>query len=152
MIEEKPRSTLREKFVGTWTLKSFEFRLSDGTVTNPMGKEATGMLMYDAHGHMSAQMMRTGRPIFASGDQQKGTPEEIKAAFEGYIAYFGDYVIDVDEKAVIHRTKGAMFPNMVGQDQKRFYEFSGNRLTLTTVPIQFGGVQITGVLTWERYS
>ena len=151
MFTEKSISAVREKFVGTWTLVSFEFRLSDGTVSYPMGNQATGIIIYDANGHMSGQLMRTDRPSFASDDQQKGTPEEIKAAFEGYVAYFGDYVIDEDEKAVIHQTKGAMFPNLVGQDQKRFYEFSGDRLTLTTVPIQIGGVHVIGTLIWKRH-
>ena len=152
MVAEGFKSAIRAQFVGTWTLLAFEFRLSDGTVTYPMGKEATGMIIYDANGHMSVQMMRKDRPSFASGDQQKGTPEEIKTALEGYVAYFGDYVIDEDEQAVIHEAKGAMFPNWIGQDQKRFFEFSGDRLTLTTVPIQIGGVQLTGTLIWERQS
>src|SRR6266536_2975181 len=108
-------STVQEKFVGTWTLVSFEFRLSDGTVTYPMGRQATGMLMYDANGHVSAQMMRVDRPLFASGDQQKGTSEEVRTAVEGYVSYFGDYEVNEEEKAVIHRTKGSLFPNLVGQ-------------------------------------
>ena len=78
--------------------------------------------------------------------------EEIKAAIDGYIAYFGDYVVDEDEKSVTHQTKGSLFPNLVGKDQKRFYSFSGNQLTLTTPPTFIGGVTVIGVLLWERYS
>src|SRR5919109_3159199 len=107
MLSEKSIPTVREKFVGTWTLVSFEFRRSDGTVTNVMGNEATGVLMHDANGRMAAQMMRADRPRFASEDQQQGTPEEVKAAVDGYVAYFGDYIVDEEEKSVIHRTKGA---------------------------------------------
>src|SRR5476649_2375285 len=93
MLTANSPSTVKEKFVGTWTLVSFEFRRSDGVVTNVMGIDATGMLVYDASGCMSAQMMRSDRPQFALGDQQKGTPEETRAAVEGYIAYFGDYEV-----------------------------------------------------------
>src|SRR5579872_3736823 len=141
---------VKDQFVGTWTLVSFEFKRSDGVVMNVMGTDATGMIIYDAHGHMSGQMMRADRPTFAENDQQKGSDDEVRAAVEGYIAYFGDYVIDEAEKSVSHVTKGALFPNLVGQEQKRFYEFSGNRLTLTTPPVVVGGVSVVGVLVWEK--
>jgi hypothetical protein len=141
---------LNEQFIGTWTLKSFEFQRLDGVKANVMGENATGMLMYDANGHMSGQMMRADRPPFAAADQHKGTPEEVRAAFEGYIAYFGDYEVDEAEKTVTHITRGALFPNLVGQDQKRFYEFSDNCLILRTPPVVVGDTTVTGVLVWER--
>jgi len=140
----------QKAFVGTWKLISFEFRSSDGTITNVMGTDVIGLLMYDSSGHMSGQMMRVDRPSFASGDQQKGTPEEVKAAVDGYIAYFGDYEVDEANKTVIHHTKGAMFPNLVGKEQKRYYQFSGNQLTLTTPPTVTNGVTVTGVILWEK--
>ncbi len=150
MLNDQSTLSTRERFVGTWTLVSFEFRRPDGTVTDVMGTDVIGLLMYDSYGHMSGQMMRVDRPSFASGDQQKGTFEEIQAAVAGYIAYFGDYEIDEENKTVIHHTKGAMFPNLVGKDQKRFYQFSGNRLTLTTPPTVTNGVTVTGVILWEK--
>ncbi len=52
------------------------------------------MLIYDASEHVPAQMMRAGRPRFGSGDQLKGTDAEVRAAFEGYLAYFGEYTVD----------------------------------------------------------
>jgi hypothetical protein len=151
-MPENQSSTVKDAFVGTWKLLSFEFRRSDGVVTDVLGTNVSGMLIYDAYGHMSGQLMRPDRPHFASGDQQIGTPEEIKAALDGYIAYFGDYVIDEGEKSVTHQTKASLFPNLVGQDQKRFYAFSGNQLTLTTPPIRIGGNRVTGMLLWERYT
>jgi len=150
MYSDQSESDVKQKFIGTWLLKAFEFRRSDGVVVDVLGKDAVGMLMYDANGHMSGQMMRVDRPSFASGDQQKGTPEEVKAALDGYIAYFGEYEIIEGEKTIIHHTKGAMFPNLVGQDQKRFFEFSGNQMTFTTPPMLVGGVSVTGVVLWEK--
>jgi hypothetical protein len=144
--------TVKDAFVGTWKLITSEFRRSDGMSISVFGSDASGMIIYDAHGHMSGQIMRSNRPHFVSGDQQKGTPEEIKAALDGYIAYFGDYVVDEDEKSVTHQTKASLFPNLVGQDQKRFYAFSGNQLTLTTPPTRIGGHTVIGVLVWERYT
>ena len=140
----------KEQFIGTWKLVSSEFRHSDGQLTYPMGRDVVGMGMYDASGHFAGQIMRSDRPVFASGDQLKGTPKEIKSAFEGYIAYYGAYEINQEEGTVTHHVKGSLFPNWVGSAQKRFFEFSGNRLTLSTPPFLFGGQQVTAVVTWER--
>ncbi|MFC1857900.1 lipocalin-like domain-containing protein, partial [Thermodesulfobacteriota bacterium] len=140
----------KNRFVGTWSLASSEFRLSDGQVVYPLGEEATGILSYDAEGYMSAQLMRSERPVFASDNPLGGAPKEIKAAFEGYVAYFGTYEIKEEKKTVIHHVAGSWFPNWVGSDQIRYFEFSGNRLTLTTPPISFGDLTLTGLLVWER--
>ena len=141
---------VKDNFVGVWRLVTCEFKLSEGGTVYPCGKEAIGMLIYDEHGHMSAQAMNPDRPIFVSGDIRKGTAEEIKAAFDGYTAYFGIYEVDEEEGTVTHRIRGSLFPNWVGQDQKRFFEFSGNRLTLKTPPIPAAGRMVTAILVWER--
>ena len=45
----------------------------------------------------------------------------------------------------------AQLPNWEGQQQKRFFELSGNRLKLSTPPTLWGGGgEIVGVLLWER--
>jgi hypothetical protein len=115
-----------------------------------MGRNVSGVLMYDANGNMSVQIMRRDRPIFASGDQLKGTTEEIRSAFEGFVAYFGTYEINEEEGTVTHHVEGSSFPNWVGTDKKRFFELYGNRLTLSTPPGPFDGEQVTALLIWER--
>ena len=142
---------VKDKFVGVWKLVAVELKVAaDGATIYPYSKDAVGMLTYDEHGHMSGQIMKPDRPLFVSGDIRNGTPEEIKAAFDGYTAYFGNYEIDEKEGTVTHRVLGSHFPNWVGQDQKRFFEFSGNRLTLRTPPIPTSGTTVTLVLVWER--
>jgi hypothetical protein len=141
---------VKDNFVGVWKLVTSEFKRSDGSTAYPYGKEAIGMLIYNEHGHMSAQIMNPDRPIFVSGGIRKGTAEEIKAAFDGYTAYFGIYEVDEEEGTVTHRVRGSYFPNWVGQDQKRFFEFSGNRLTLKTPPIPAAGTTVIGIFVWER--
>ncbi len=140
----------KEQFVGAWKLISSEFRRSDGEVSYPLGKNAVGLLIYDASGHVSAHLMRPDRPAFASSDHLKGTPAEIKTAFEGYIAYYGTYEVNEEEDTVTHHVEGSAFPNWVGTALRRFFEFSGNRLTLSTPPMPMGGEQVTGLLIWER--
>ena len=55
-----------------------------------------------------------------------------------------------EEGTVTHHLEGSLFPNWVGTDLKRFFEFSGNQLKLSTLPMPMGGQQVTGVLLWER--
>jgi len=138
-------------FIGTWKLLTFESRTSQGDVRYPFGKAPEGSLIYTALGRFAVQLIRTDRPCFANGDQMKGTAEEIKASFEGCIAYYGTYAFDPAGGFVVHHVERSLFPNWDGQGLKRFYELSGNRLRLTTPPTVWGGGgQIVGVLVWER--
>src|SRR5579862_39754 len=141
---------LKDQFVGTWKLAGTEFRGSDGTLYYPYGKEASGFIIYDADGHMAVQIMGSDRPRFASDDMQGGSPDEAKAAFDRYIAYFGTYTVDETQSRVIHHMQGALLPNWVGRDQIRQFKFEGNRLTLTTPPTLRGGNSLVGMLIWER--
>jgi hypothetical protein len=149
-FSEEDISMVKNELVGVWKLVASEFRRSDGSTVYPYGSGAIGMLIYDENGHMSAQIMNPDRPLFVSGNMRKGTPEEIKAAFDGYTAYFGNYKVDQQESTVTHRISGSHFPNWVGQDQKRIFEISGNRLTLKTPPIPAGNSMVIGIFIWER--
>ena len=142
----------KDKFNGAWKLISTDYRGEDGEVTYPFGEEVVGQLMYDGKGNMGAQIIRADRPNFASGDWHKGTPEEIKAAFEGYRCYYGTYDVDEEKKMITHHVIGSSYPNWMaeGVDHVRYYEFSGNRLILRTVPLLIGGKKMVGRLVWER--
>jgi len=138
-------------FVGTWTLTAYEERLDDGTVIYPLGKDATGRLMYDDDGHFAAQLMKVDRPSFASGDVYGGTTEETEAAYDGYLAYFGSYEVDTENHKMAHHVEATMFPNWVGVTQVRAYEFQGpNAMTLTTPPLDVAGKTGVSVLAWKR--
>ena len=140
----------KNPFVGTWKLISFETHRADGAVMYPFGKDLQGLIMYDAKGYWSCHIMGINRPAFASGQMAKGTPEEIKAAFEGALCYWGTYDIDEKEKILKLHIIDSLYPNWKGQDQKRFYEFSGNRYSIKTPPMRAGEVEIVSVLVWER--
>ena len=140
----------KEQFIGSWKLVSSEFRTSDGDVSYPLGKDAVGLIMYDNKGYVSAQIMRPDRPNFASSDHLKGTPAEMKSAFEGYVAYYGTYEVDEKKRTIAHHLQASLFPNWVGTIHERFYEFFSNRLTLTTPPMPMGGKEVVGLLIWER--
>ena len=137
----------RKPFVGTWRLESFEGRGEDGEVSYLSGGKVAGLLAYDEKGNMIVQVVNQGRPRFASGAMRCGTPDEIKAAFEGNIAYFGTYDVDEEKRVVVHHVTGCSFPNWVGVDNTRSFCFSGDRLTLTTPDVDGQG---TARLVWER--
>jgi lipocalin-like protein len=143
----------RSKFIGAWRLLSCEARDSSGYVQYPYGEQATGRLYYDLAGNMSAQLMRADRARFAASDPALGTDAEVRAAFEGYVAYFGTYSVDVVQNAVTHHVDGASFPNWIGINLVRFFAFDDDGgLKLSTPPIEVGGQALEYVLLWERLS
>jgi len=145
-----PHSDIARQLEGVWRLVSSEFRTTSGKVIYPLGEDAIGQAIFTRSGYMSAQLMRPGRPAFASGDQAGGTDQEIRAALQGYAAYYGQCEIDEENKTLVTRVEGSLFPNWVGSRQLRYYELSGSQLILKTTPIAFGEEEFTGVLTWER--
>lgn len=144
--------TEADKFVGVWRLVSAEYRGDDGAlVESPFGAEPEGMLMYDSFGNMSVQIARKNRERFASSDRLGGTSEEIKSAYESYVAYFGRYSVDERERVVTHSVQQSLFPNQAATDLRRFYNFADRKLTLRTPPFQLGGKTVTGVLLWDKF-
>jgi hypothetical protein len=141
---------LEQAFAGTWRLVSYEFRRADGKLTFPLGEDPSGMLIYDAEGNMAAQALQRNRSRFRADSVSGGSAEEIREAFEGYIAYFGTWEVDEQAGAVIHHVIGSWYPNFIGSDQVRYYEFQGNRLLLRTPPRESGKEKRTGLLVWER--
>jgi len=139
-----------DQFIGTWKLIACEFRSADRHSDFPFGHDPLGTISYDASGNMSVQIMRPDCPKFASGDNYNGTPEEVRAAFEGSLAYFGRYQVDEAAGIVTHHVVGCTFPNWIGSDQQRYYKFSGKRLTLSAPPMPMKGAMAVGVLVWER--
>ncbi len=137
-------------FTGTWRLLTCEGRWSDGRISKPYGNEPGGMLMYDGQGGFSGQIMARERPPFASGNLLKGSNAEVRAAFEGYLAYYGSYMVDETQGLVIHQVEGSFFPNWIGETQIRKFEFTGEgRLQLSTLPIKGARADLTVVLLWE---
>lgn len=142
---QSPRD-LKDAFVGSWKLISYESFNPAGEVSYPLGNNAIGRITYDAAGHMSVQIMRPGRPQIEGLIRTGGTAEQVIAAYRGYTAYYGTYRVEEARGVVIHKVEGSLYPNYIGTDQVRRYNFSGNRLTLQA-ELQQGG---HSKLVWER--
>lgn len=131
--------------VGNWTLVSYDSIEPDGTRGKPFG-DAVGRLSYDALGHMSGQVMRPGRAaIVRSG---RGI-HNLRAAYTGYIAYFGTYEVNEAGDTVVHHVHGALNPSWVGGRQVRRMRFDGDLLVLEADIDRPDGV-LRHVLTWRR--
>ena len=142
----------KDQLAGTWTLVSCEGEWSDGRVTHPYGPDPAGLLVYTGDGHFSGQIQGQDRPLFESGNLLRGKAEEIKAAFEGYVAYYGTYEVDESAGKLTHHVQGSLFPNWIGDDQTRLFSFADGKLILTTLPFVGKRAQITLTLVWERAS
>src|SRR5512143_1088738 len=75
-------------FVGAWRLVSCDAKRRNGQVVPIYGPHPEGRLFYDAAGNMSVHIMKTGRPNFKAAHKNRGTDHELRAAFQGYEAYF----------------------------------------------------------------
>ena len=139
----------REQLIGTWKLVSFELEIS-GETSYPWGEDVVGIHTWDETGHFAFQGGRSARERFASDNPLGSTPEEASSALGSYLAYFGTYDVDENEGTVTHNGIGSLFPNWVGMPQKRFYEFSGNQLTMTGAPATVGGKTLTARIRFER--
>ena len=139
-----------DRFAGTWRLLECYGKWSDGRISYPYGDKPEGQLIYDGHGNFSGQIAGSGRPAFETGNLLKGTPEEIKTAFEGYIAYYRTYEVDESKGQVTHHVQSALFPNWIGDIQTRNFEFEGKKLRLNTQPIKGSRADLTNTLLWER--
>jgi hypothetical protein len=122
---------LAEKLVGTWRIVRFIDTDAHGKVTYLFGEHPRGYVVYDPTGHLSVQIMRMpARPAFAAGDDDKGTDAEVRAAYDGYVAYFGTYRVDEANSVVTHVVEGSLKPSYTGTNQPRPFKLDGDVLVI----------------------
>lgn len=136
---------VQSRLVGTWRLVSYETLEPGGRRSKPYG-DAVGRLEYDDHGNMAGQVMRPGRARVEIGD---GAAQQVRAAYVGYVAYFGTYALVPDATRIVHHVEGALNPSWVGGQQVRALRFDGDRLVLSAEVLK-GGQAVLHVLTWEK--
>lgn len=136
------------QLVGTWKLKSYEIRASNGSVSYPMGKEPVGYAAFTHEGYFFPVIMNAERPGFKSPDLRLSSTDERAAAASTYMSYVGPFEVDGDR----FRTKveASLFPNWVGSVQERNYRVEGKTLLISTVTRIPGGEELAQYLAWER--
>lgn len=116
--------------VGTWLLVSYEDKPPTGPSLFPYGSDPKGLLMYDASGHMSIQIMKVPHPKVASGDDARVTPEEKQTLYDAYVAYFGTYSVDHQQGVVIHHVEADLADVFIGNDESRPFVLRDDTLIL----------------------
>ena len=138
------------EFVGAWRLASYSAVTPGGETIYPFGRNAQGRIIYEAGGRMAVQIGNPERAAFATANPGAAPDAEVRAAFQGYLAYFGTYTVDAGRGIVVHHPEMSLNPNWIGVDQVRYFDLQGDRLTLKTPPMLIGGAEGVSTLVWER--
>lgn len=137
-----------DQFKGTWALVSIRYVSPDGSVIEPFGPHAEGMLVFDGI-RFATQVMAANLPKFASNNRMIGTPQEYEAISHGVVAYFGTYTVNQADGIVILHIERSSFPNWEGTDQQRKFEFVGDELRYTAAHSTANPAE-AAQLVWKR--
>ena len=116
--------------VGGWELDLWTTFHADGSETYPFGKDAIGLIMYSADGHMSCHLSVANRPLLDAPTIYAVSDADLGQSVRAYSGYFGTYSIDAEAGVVTHHVEGAWYPNFATVDQPRRYSFQGDLLFL----------------------
>jgi len=150
--EKAPPGYARDQvnpLVGAWRLVRYEDVPATGPSVYPFGDSPQGLLIYEANGQMSIQVMKQPHPRVASVVDEKITPEEKQALLDSFMAYFGTYAVDERRGVVTHHVDGDLWGVFDGKDEERPYELSEDRLTLKP-QWDRDGQHWLGIRTFER--
>lgn len=137
VAQAQPGGTAAD-LVGSWRFESYEDRDDRGTVVRPYGAAPAGLLIYDATGHMAVQIMKTPPPDVVSDDWDNFTAPEKVALWDGYVAYFGRYEVDIARSVVTHLAEADLSRLYIGRREERRFALDGDRLTLSETWTQSG--------------
>lgn len=148
----KNEKQIREQLVGAWKLKNYvEIDEKTGEKNFAFGENPHGFIIYTPDGYMSAQIQKAGRKQFSGNDMFNGTDDEYKEEASGYLAYSGKFFVDEKDHKITHEMAVSLFPNWLGNKQKRLIKIEGNTLNLETDgPMMFNGKLKIAKITWER--
>ena len=145
---------IEEKLFGSWELESFAIDYDDGGREYPLGEDAVGLIAYTREGIFAGQMMARGRPKFprnSTAEKTSGTDGQVRAAFDGYVAYYCNFEVDEERGIVNHRVIAGLLPDWEGRLNVRHYAFEGDdRLILRTPHMLINDRSGHSRLVWRR--
>jgi hypothetical protein len=133
-----------KQLVGSWKLSSWAIQIIGGELTEPFGANPKGRAVFTPNGYVAFVIVAANRKP-ATNDAESA------ALLKTLVAYTGKFTIDGDK----FTTKVDISWNelFTGQDQVRFFNLQGDRLTIRT-PEQasavYPGKLVVGTLIWER--
>src|SRR5260370_8807411 len=81
------QKSIKDQVVGTWTLLLADNIKDDGSHVPGFGPNPEGTIIFTPNGHYSLQVVRHGRPAFASKNRLAGTAAENKPAVQRMISH-----------------------------------------------------------------
>jgi hypothetical protein len=135
--------------VGTWRVKSLSQQiLGTNETIRPYGDNpVAGYIQYSPGGYMvvflSVGNLKKASPPFTDAERA-----EIHKGIFG--AYAGRY--SVEGNKVTHHIEASWRPDWIGDNQVRYLEIDGSKLTIKTAPLiaSQSGKNVVSILTFER--
>lgn len=138
-----------QALVGRWELVTFEQNYDDGRRVFPMGESPQGIIQYTEDGYMSCMISRANRQNFITGGQWNASDAEKAQAYNSMMSYAGRY--QVENNTVTHFVDLSLFPNWIGGEQKRVFQFDdAGQLSLTARLEDNTSEARTALLLWKR--
>jgi Lipocalin-like domain len=144
------QKSIKDQLVGAWTLLLADYIKDDGTHVLAFGPNPDGSLIFTADGHYSLQIIRYGRPAFASKDRLKGTADENKDVVQGMISYFGTYRVDEAGKTIALRIQASSFPNFDATSQTRAITVVTDEVLTYNTPTPSTSGYVRGEVAWKK--
>jgi hypothetical protein len=145
--------------IGTWRLLRVEVEGPGGTRPDPFyNAVASGLLIYDASGWVSVQIVGTPRPkVDAPATRPASAPSDaetatLKAALvDTYYAYFGTWEFDARTSTVTHKVKSALYSGEEGASYAQQVQLVGRHLVFSRTHETAAGKSVQRKI-WERVS
>ena len=136
----------RNPLLGTWKLKSYVATTAGGTRSTPYGDHPIGYLSYSDDGRMQTVGAANHRPTPAV---PRPSDQDRLALYDTMFAYAGTYSVEAGR--VIHHVDVSWNEVWSGTAQVRFFDVSGDTLTLTTrTSDPATGTETQYAVVWER--
>ena len=138
LAAQQPIHVTKDQLLGTWKLVSWAQFEPNGSASPALGgTNIAGILMFDAAGNFSMQMI-SERPKWAADGRMGGTPEENTAAAQGVLSYFGTYSAEKD--SLVFHIQRSSFPNLGGAHVRRvLMSFTGDVMKYQNAATGRGG-------------
>jgi len=135
--------------VGTWRVTDFStLTVETNEISRPQGENPIGYIQYSPGRHMIVFLSEGNPPKPASFPYTDAERARIHKGIFG--AYAGTY--SVEGNKVTHHIVASWRPDWIGDDQIRYFELNGNKLTIKTAPVMSSltGKRVVATLTFER--
>ena len=135
--------------VGTWRVTDFStLTVETNEISRPQGENPIGYIQYSPGRHMIVFLSEGNPPKPASFPYTDAERARIHKGIFG--AYAGTYRVEGNK--VTHHIVASWRPDWIGDDQIRYIELKGNKLTIKTAPVMSSltGKRVVATLTFER--